>query len=208
MSSQSAKQLPRNQRYFATYVIATLVAVVLLLSFSEADRRGLVFTDIPESFAADEIVQQRQAFAIAIGRQPGTTAVGDRPSRTIRRLLPAFAAPPSRRARQTETTGTPGGATPTGGEALPIAAGQAGAGAGPQQLSLADVSPPGFGTGPVGVLPINDPGSPGTPGTEIPTDPPVPTVPEPASWLLMIVGVAILGKILRHRAVSGEVALA
>lgn len=217
MASQPTGQLPHYQRHFATYVVGSLVVVLLLVSFFENDRRGLLFTNLPEAFAANEFDQSGQSYRIAFGTLPGS-GIGAR--RTIPRR-PAGVLPASSSNSSAGASGVPGNAlAPSSGVTLPTFGSS-------EQLGVADLPPSFVGNGPIGLPPIGgtappiglpgnpggenpggeNPGgeNPGDPGTPVdPVDPPVPAVPEPASWLLMILGVGVIGQVLRRRADSTE----
>ncbi|UVI39068.1 PEPxxWA-CTERM sorting domain-containing protein [Qipengyuania spongiae] len=232
MASQPTGQLPHYQRHFATYVVGSLVVVLLLVSFFENDRRGLLFTNLPEAFAANEFDQSGQSYRIAFGTLP-SSGIGAR--RTIPRR-PAGVLPASSSSSPAGASGVPGNAlAPSAGVTLPTFGSS-------EQLGVADLPPSFVGNGPIGLPPIGgtappigvpgnpggenpggenpggenpggenpggeNPGgeNPGDPGTPVdPVDPPVPAVPEPASWLLMILGVGVIGQVLRRRADSTE----
>lgn len=77
-------------------------------------------------------------------------------------------------------------------------------------VTLADVIPPVTGTPGSGAPPITtlaappgggNPGTPGTPGTPTTTVPDVPpAVPEPATWMMMLLGFGLIGSAMRRRA--------
>lgn len=237
MASQPSGQLPHYQRHFAAYVVGSLLLLLLLASFFENDRRGLLFTNLPEAFAANEFDQSGQSYRITFGTLPG----GDYGARRTIPRRPAGFVPAGSSDSPAGAVGVPGNAlAPDDGVTLPSFGSS-------EQLGVGDVPPsflgnnPGFpptgGTPPPVGIPGNpggenpgdpgtpptdpggenpgdpgtpptdpggeNPGDPGTPPTD-PGDPPVPAVPEPASWLMMIIGVAVLGQILRRRADAAE----
>ena len=198
MTEPAGSPLSSRRRHFSKFVVSGIIGTALLSSFAEQDRRSLFFGDREEAFAVSEVGASNfdggGPYSIYLADRTGDR----RPtrSRRIPRALP---------------TGLPGD-----GAFNPISVGVGGSdpGASADALQLASVdtpavlvpsagpsgsngnfgSPIGQASGPVGDLVIvpTDP----DPG---PVDPVVPAVPEPASWILMIIGVGLLGSTLRLR---------
>ena len=217
MASQPSGQLPHYQRHFAAYVVGSLLVLLLVASFFENDRRGLLFTNLPEAFAANEFDESGQSYRITFGTLPGNY-FGAR--RSIPRRPGGVTASSLADTPTGSAVGVPGsGFAPDEGLTLPTFGSS-------EQSAVGEVPPSFVGNNPIGLPPTggavppiavpgnpggetpgdpgtpSDPGTdnPGNPGGETPVDPPVPAVPEPASWLMMIIGVAVLGQILRRRA--------
>ena len=226
MSSETI-DLSSRDRHFSKYVLGGLALFALIVSLSEQDRRALFLSDLPEAFAVSELQSQ------ATPRYP--IVWGDSMTGALRGQRPAIrssATPVGVVASPAEPTspGVGGFSGPTeqpqlatGSDSLPATAPALPSGGSP---SLGSIPSFGGGTGPIaGVIPgtpvtpgPTDPGTPADPGTPTDpatpvtppgpgTDPVVPAVPEPASWLLMLIGVGALGAALRrrHRRANGLV---
>ena len=194
--------LTRRERFFPVALVAGLAIVVAGLSFFEHDRRGMLRWDRPSIFAAGEIAGMPGSYEItylgySAGSGRGSPLIGgDEPDRILRREIP-------RRADTTglaPDTGAPSAVAgvpaqsiaPQGGDAVPLAA-------------AASPSSEGGTSGRVPFTPGGLGGAGATPPGLIPTGanpapPVIPAVPEPAAWLLMILGVGVLAGAMRSHA--------
>lgn len=182
-----------------TRMMPVLGVAAVIASFAEADQRGLLFRSSDTAFFAED-----SALAVPNG---GTiaylTSGADRPYGARRRTVAARPGARSGLAVIPATIEDP--ASAGGGASRLIDAAPA---AVERPVTLSAISPAGTGTA-VGGQPAPGPGFPESPigliadnaGNPDPNNPGpvVPAVPEPASWLLMIIGVGWLGLSLRRR---------
>lgn len=197
----TSNPLPFHQRHFSKFALGGLGSLALLVSFAEHDRRGLLMFELPEAFAVESIPGQE-----FVGMLPMTFPVSYIPGQQQRGA--ARAIPPR---------GSAGGALVDTG---PTAVAGGGAGIGPLQVepgpdeptqqaaalpttspaatrgtgSLGDIPNASFGNSPISAIVLDNPDVPGDGGG----DPVVPAVPEPASWLLMLLGIGALGGAMRR----------
>lgn len=214
MANGQPIELADSQRRFWMYALGGLAGLALLASFLEQDRRALLLSDMPEAFAVSEIGTSADEFG-STGRYP--VVWGDRSSRpngaASRRIGGRSAgALPVEPGPQTSFVAAPASGREPDSAALASvtlpefsASGQE---TGAPPLALAAVSPGNLVSGPIGAIPIVQTPGPGpgpapTPGPADPDPPVVPAIPEPASWLLMIIGVALLGASLRSKRALG-----
>lgn len=182
-----------------TRMMPVLGVAAVIASFAEADQRGLLFRSSDTAFFAED-----SALAVPNG---GTTAYitngADRPYGPRRRTIAARPGAQSGLSVIPATIEDP--ASAGGGASRLIEAAPGGL---ERPVTLSAITPagastavrsqpapgPGFPESPIGLIAVNagnpDPSNPG---------PVVPAVPEPASWLLMIIGVGWLGLSLRRR---------
>ncbi|MFC3309938.1 PEPxxWA-CTERM sorting domain-containing protein [Blastomonas aquatica] len=181
----------------------------MVIAFGQHDRRGLLLFDQPEAFAASELAELSSPGGLAQG-------IG------VRRILPSRIG-----ARQIARAVNPGSVqAPAPGASGPAGVGstiglQPFVLSGPEPSFASDGTSPGQGLGQSGPVltstsvpgtgisptPLIVPSGPGVVPTEpgiVPTvpdvtDPVVPAVPEPASWILMIIGIGALGAVMRRR---------
>jgi hypothetical protein len=109
---------------------------------------------------------------------------------------------------------TRGGGSPVGGNA-PVFGGGTGGAPGavsdtpdPQPTPNPQPTPDPQPTGGPTPAPSPTPGGPGTGDPTTPVGPPTTAVPEPAAWLILIIGVAIVGGALRRRSAFARAELA
>ena len=218
MAEPQTPTLTRKDRFFPAFMVLGLAVILALVSFSEQDRRGLLRWDRPSAFAAGDVMQGPDSYEIAYlgyarsspqsyGLVRKASAVGDPitgardPITGARRSIPArgepfgpaaAGAPPSQLAPPLALGGPAG----SGGNSLVAPS------AGNGNSGLTPFTPGnlgGIGATPPGVIaPIATGGPPPATGGETP--PVVPAVPEPAAWLLMILGVGVLAAALRSNA--------
>lgn len=203
MGSGAALLPTGSQRRFTKFLLGGIGVMAIAIAFGQHDRRGLLLYDLPEAFAARELAE----LSSPIGLESG---IGIR--RIVRsRSLPRQIGRPV--AGQTPELGAGGGAGagPTIGlqpfilpSPEPLSASSvtsSGDEPGQPTLALTNAASPGTGISPT---PLVVPAAPGVvpiePGV-VPTvpDPVVPAVPEPASWVLMIIGIGALGAAMRRR---------
>lgn len=185
----------RTQYRLYTRMVPVLGLIAMISSFAEADQRGLLFETDDFALLADDAAlavpngTSAMYFGAAQTRYlgPRQRSIGGRPATRIV-SAPLLA-----------TNDTPTGASVGGGSPLvedgtrPSQPTPALAGSTPASAATVSRNPqtpgPGFPDSPIGLIAV----STDTPG------PVVPAVPEPASWLLMILGVGWLGLSLRRR---------
>lgn len=193
-------------KHFSSYLLGSLACLAMFASFMEVDHRGMLFFD----GNADAFALSDAEFGDGVGIHSYPLIWGTRPARPrgAQRLIPARGQAGSGplsgsnpAAGGAGAAGSPaaladGGNAPVAGLGQPGAGGGPGGGGGGRGF-------PGFGSGssPIGGFLVTPPGGGGT------DDTPggggdggvVPAVPEPASWLLMIIGVGALGIALRRQ---------
>lgn len=193
----------KKQYQLYVRMLGGLGAVAVLFSFVEADQRGLLFAQDDFAFVADDV-------ALAVPN--GSTG-----------QLFAFAPGSGRVLRQRDTRRSVRNPLSNGILGSPVNPDTSPAGGGAARLieaapdSRASVLPvagqPGIVTLANSLLGSSGPSIdfPDSPLALIPVanqpGPVVPAVPEPASWLLMIIGVGWLGIFLRRREQQGAFAL-
>ncbi|AKH42804.1 hypothetical protein FHS61_000577 [Altererythrobacter atlanticus] len=189
---------------FSAYLLGGLGALTLLTSFFDVDHRGMLFADGQVFAFADEIDQAGvYSYPVIWGAGRG----GPVDERGARRLIPARGG----QAGPLTGTGSPDG-TGGGGGAGPVTLADAGTALVPGGLNTPDAGNAGGGNGGRGGFPgfnssisspvggfVITPGD-GDGGTDGGDNGVVPSVPEPASWLLMILGIGALGIALRRQA--------
>ncbi|MFN4019880.1 MAG: PEP-CTERM sorting domain-containing protein [Erythrobacter sp.] len=197
MAEVAPLRLGRIHRHFTILLFGAGAVLLGVASLAENDSRGLLRWDRPAAFAAGEARALPNSYDIVylgLG-QPHERAGWD--GRRAARFIPLR-----------EGLGIPG--TPTGTAAQPgyIAPRLPDSGAGqtkPTGTPVAGAGNPSVPRGPTAFTPSTFGGGGGNPPGVIVTDnPPVPAVPEPAAWLLMILGVGVLAAALRHRAMPSE----
>lgn len=196
----------------------TLIAASLF----ESDRRGLLLYEEPTAFAAS--MPEYSAGRLTYGGWIATVRAPEPRRTTARRFIAG--SPDSGRERTVQPTGGggapsfapsgPDGAVGELGSPVTLALMPTGAGPGGGGPFVPGVN---FGPSPIGGIPLVPPGPgnpdpPGNPGDPVPpgnpddpgsgTDPLVPAVPEPSGWILMILGVGLLGAALRRSAAGGR----
>lgn len=178
-----------------TRMMPVLGVAAVIASFAEADQRGLLFKASDSAFFVEDA-----ALAVPNGGTTLYLANQNRPRSGPR--LRNISGRPAPRIGSAPILGTADDVTGPGGGASRVI------GDGPASLqqptAIAATAPPGTGTtttrnpsspgpgfpdSPIGLIAVNT----SNPG------PVVPAVPEPASWLLMILGVGWLGLTLRRR---------
>lgn len=206
------------QRNAALLGVLALLALSLPLSIARA-----IFE--PEQIAAATTVLPPEAMAAIVEDTSSQAMIGN-PNRGARRAIGSRQALPA--------GGTQPGSSQTGASPE-LAPGQSSVlsdtapGAGDSLQSLGDAAGPGSGPGlafgqgpdlsgplgPGGALQVADPENPVDPGEPIdPSDPtspvtpvdPVSPVPEPMTWMMMILGVGIVGGALRQARSREQVA--
>ena len=187
----------RRQRRLPIFIASGVAFVILLASFLENDRRGLLLFSEPSAFAVAEEAEPTELLIGGAGRTFG-------PPSARRLVVERRQSVPGPVTIEEDSAAGVGGAPiqdPIGlGPAAPIAA---------PALALGGPVPGGGGPG---IPPFGDPGGgvfvplvpiPTGPGPVDPPDDPgvilPPAVPEPAAWLLMILGVGALGAAMRMR---------
>jgi len=219
MADGTTSGLKRRDRFFPATMMLGLAVVVGIASFSESDRRGLLRWDRPTAFAASEVNPQPGSYDIvylgysrssALGTFPGRRAATENaPGVGARRIIPS---------RGDSFGDSLGAGAPSNAIASPFAGnGPVGPGAGqsvvpalqPSGNNQAALTP--FAPGNLGGIGGTPPGLIAAPGTGTPppatgdgAPPVVPAVPEPAAWLLMILGVGMLASALRANARRNE----
>lgn len=199
LGSNTAESMGIAVSRFQQRLLLIFGAVVLIGSAMENDRRGLLLWDAPEALTASLPAYDEAASSVIdyTNSYPANLSFGTTPSRQLRRvrsvpgrqsapaaaaidsapgiaggagvpLVPAAAAPATSVAQAAPATATPN-----------IATGQ-----------LPPSSGPGFSPSPIGasqLIPV-----------VVVAPPVVPAIPEPSSWILMILGIGILGEVLRR----------
>lgn len=197
MAEAAPLRLGRFNRHFTILLFGAGAVLLGFVSLAENDRRGLLRWDRPAAFAAGEARPLPNSYDIiylGLG-QPHKGAEWD--GRRAARFIPLR-----------DGLGIPG--TPMGTAAQPgyIAPRLPDNGAGgtkPTDTPVAGAGNPSVPQGPTAFTPSTFGGGGGSPAGVIVTDnPPVPAVPEPAAWLLMILGVGVLAAALRNRAMPSE----
>jgi hypothetical protein len=212
MAEANSPTFNRLDRFFPITMVIGLILVVGLVSFSEQDRRGLLLWDRPDALADGADAQLPGSYEIAyLGYSRASYGLNDRTARSGDRLL-RHAVPTGGRATDTDPTGARriipgrrdadsfGSSEPLLQDALPLA--DIGPGSAPLIAQSAGNGPftpgnlGGSGPTPPGIIgPIETGTAP--PATGEDTPPVVPAVPEPAAWLLMILGVGLLAGAMR-----------
>lgn len=221
------QQAAHKSAQFKLRALLALGVGLLLLSLCESDRRGMLMFDDQAAFAVDGEfdggLTGGNSFAISkvLGGAPTGLANALRGGRTgwdlpgqqgdpgNDSIVRGLAVPGT---SSTTKPGVQGGNSGAASIGSSIGAPISGAG---NNFG----APPDVGEGPslIGFpIPTTPPVTPGEPDTPdnpgTPTDPPVsnpgddgaddgvvPAIPEPSSWILMILGVGILGAVLRRR---------
>lgn len=176
----------------------------LIASFAESDRRGLLFKSSDTAFFAEDAALAVPSGGATIFLAADSTGFGALRQRAVaprrggRTVTPSGAGP----------TEAPSGTGAAASRLIELPAGASEAVVRPSAATLPtsgstvpnQSSPgPGFPESPIGLIAVNTPNpGPGNPDPDNP-GPVVPAVPEPASWLLMILGVGWLGLSLRQR---------
>lgn len=216
-SSASDPTIPSEQSKLLMRLLGVFAISAVALSFLEADRRGLLFDTDPVAFSVSEGAIALTGPSVirfghmqSKGKEPRFRSVGRGPAS---RLIPGRGArigqsgsggsdqrvggaPPDPALIPSPPQGSPGQpSSPTGG--LP----NAGLLSAPRLGQ--SVPGTGFAPSPIGFVPgpsANQPPVTPPPGTINPDpDPVVPAIPEPASWLLMILGLGWIGIYLRRQ---------
>lgn len=192
-------RLARGHRHFSLLLFGAGAILLAFVSLVETDRRGLLRWDRPTAFAAGNVTPLPASYGIVY---PGTgsgqpSRVADRGGRRAARLI----AP---------RDGTSGIGTPAGGGAqsafvAPLLPSDGSTGTGSGSTTARGIANPPAAGGPAPFTPSTLGGGGGSPpGIIVVNNPPVPAVPEPAAWLLMILGVGILAAALRRGAGVSE----
>lgn len=209
MSASNATDVVSQSRLYGR-MLCVLAAISVGVSFVEADRRGLLFDSDPFAFAVEDsalaVSGASGSPAMMINRFPGP--VRDRGPRAGRPTGPGSA--PAVQPAAVQQGAGPSGASriipsaegPFIGSASGTTSTTESLDSSGTQLLGQGVPGGGFLDSPIGLIAV----STGTGPT--PPDPPgpvVPAIPEPASWILMIIGLAWLGLYLRSQKMEDPV---
>ncbi len=200
-------------RHFLRSLVLGCFVVSGIFIFTGEDRRGLYLLNRDNALAGMTDAAQPDSFDIVygeLGNSRRTLAhTGDAGrSRLIANRRLRTGGPAADRPGSIGDILSPGArrtidrADDTVGVATAVVPTAIGGGVFDPVTGLGPATPLGQGTGPVGVVIPGGPGDPTDPDNpgdpDEPTDPVVPAVPEPASWILMIFGIGMLGMVLRR----------
>lgn len=195
--AEAASEPARSPFRLYTRLLPALGVATLIGSFIEADQRGLLFQ-------SDDIALLAEDAALAVPNQGMGMYLGVSDARGGNRGRNIIGRPPGSRlvTGNASDLGDDNVVSPAPGGSRtildqPARQEQASPTLTSGTTAPAAVSPPGNGSfgpsfpdSPIGLIAV---------GTNPPPTPVVPAVPEPASWLLMILGVGWLGLSLRRR---------
>lgn len=207
MGSEAALVPTGSQRQFTGLLLGGIAVMAMAIAFGQHDRRGLLLYDQPEAFAANELAELSSPAGLAQGVAVSRVlSSGTLPRQVRRSRISGAVQPPAFGADGGAVAGPTSALEPLGlsnsEPSLASAGTSTGQGLSQPGLALTNLAAPGTGISPTplvvpaaapGVVPI-DPGIvPNVP------DSVVPAVPEPASWILMIIGIGVLGAVMRQR---------
>lgn len=197
MAQTAPLKLSRGHRHFTLLLFSAGAFVLAFGSLIETDRRGLLGWERPAAFAAGKVTPLTASYDnIYFG--PGQAGrIADRGGRRAARLIPSGGG--------SSAIGTPAGAAAQSAFVAPLLPNDGSAPTGPGGASASVNSNPPASGGTTPFTPSTLGGGGGSPpGVIVVDNPPVPAVPEPAAWLLMILGVGILATALRRRGMVSE----
>ena len=201
LGSNTAESMGIAVSRFQQRLLLIFGAVVLIGSAMENDRRGLLLWDAPEALTASLPAYDEAASSVIdyTNSYPANLSFGTTPSRQLRRVrsVPGRQSAPAAAAIDS----APGIAGAAGAPLEPAAAAaapvtdvaQATPATAAPNIATGQLPPssgPGFSPSPIGasqLIPV-----------VVVAPPVVPAIPEPSSWILMILGIGILGEVLRR----------
>lgn len=197
MAETDLLTLARGHRHFALLLFSAGAVLLTFVSLIETDRRGLLRWDRPTVFAEGSVTPLPASYDIIYRGPVRERRLADQGGRRAARLIP--------RRDSTSGIGTPTGAGAQSASVEPLFANAGSAGTGLTGTNAPDGTNSSAPGGSTPFTPSTFGGGGGTPpGVVLVDNPPVPAVPEPAAWLLMILGVGILATSLRRRAMVSE----
>jgi len=197
MAEADLLRLGRGHRHFTLLLFGAGAVLLAFASLIETDRRGLLRWDRPTAFAAGSVKPPPASYDISYLGPDQARKVADQGGRRATRLIPLRDG--------SSGIGTPAGAFAQSALVAPLLPSNGNAGTGSTGTTAPNNTNPSAPGGPTAFTPstLVDGGGT-TPGVIVVDNPPVPAVPEPAAWLLMILGVGMLATALRRRAVVSE----
>lgn len=199
MVDETASRLGRRDRHFTLVLFSAGALLLAFISVMENDRRGLLRWDRPGVFASGDVQSLPNSYDVVYLGLKQRQGRDDREGRGAARLIPS-------RGGASDIV-TPAGAGPQSISVAPLVQVNPSPATGSTGTPLTGNASPSTRGGVAPFMPSNLGGGGGSvPGViVVEAPPPVPAVPEPAAWLLMILGVGFLAAALRRRAAADNV---